>query len=129
MPSWSHSWVNHPTDRVRPANALAASPPHYDHTGRPIKQEKRDSGSETQTRTSLFDYLWYRWITRPLAHAESQHDIQSQSQTESGESHKLMIRVAHRPSKQESKFTTKGTTKVAKVLAGACKSFGLDANQ
>jgi hypothetical protein len=40
-----------------------------------------------------------------------------------------MIRVAHRPSKQESKFTTKSTTRVAKVLAGACKSFGLDPNR
>ncbi|KIK97638.1 hypothetical protein PAXRUDRAFT_824747 [Paxillus rubicundulus Ve08.2h10] len=40
-----------------------------------------------------------------------------------------MIRVAHRASKQESKFTTKGSTKVAKVIAGACKSFGLDATR
>lgn len=53
----------------------------------------------------------------------------TQLQAEPSEFHKLMIRVAHRPSQQESKFTTKSTTKVAKVLASACKSFGLDANR
>lgn len=60
---------------------------------------------------------------------ESQYETRTQAQVESSENHKLMIRVAHRPSKQESKFTTKSTTKVVKVLAGACKSFGLDAGR
>ncbi|KAH0829039.1 hypothetical protein J3R83DRAFT_2494 [Lanmaoa asiatica] len=49
--------------------------------------------------------------------------------SKSTQNHKLMIRVAHRSSKQESKFTTKSTTKVAKVLTTACKSFGLDASR
>ncbi|KAG8220462.1 hypothetical protein J3R82DRAFT_3157 [Butyriboletus roseoflavus] len=60
---------------------------------------------------------------------EPQHEPQTQAQVEPSETHKLMIRVAHRPSKQESKFTTKSTTKVGKVLGAVCKSFGVDAGR
>lgn len=67
--------------------------------------------------------------SRTSPRTESQSETVLQAPTESSENYKLMIRVAHRPSKQESKFTTKSTTKVHKVLTGVCKSFGFDASQ
>ncbi|KAI6029409.1 hypothetical protein BKA83DRAFT_4218545 [Pisolithus microcarpus] len=41
---------------------------------------------------------------------------------------RIYIIVAHRPSKQESKFAVKGSTKVSKVISSVCKSFTLDAS-
>ncbi|KAI6111990.1 hypothetical protein EDD16DRAFT_1521658 [Pisolithus croceorrhizus] len=41
---------------------------------------------------------------------------------------RMYIIVAHRPSKQESKFAVKGSTKVSKVISSVCKSFTLDAS-
>ncbi|KAI6148424.1 hypothetical protein BKA82DRAFT_992203 [Pisolithus tinctorius] len=41
----------------------------------------------------------------------------------------MYIIVAHRPSKQESKFAVKGSTKVSKVVSSVCKSFSLHAAQ
>lgn len=42
---------------------------------------------------------------------------------------RMYIIVAHRPSKQESKFAVKGSTKVSKVVSSVCKSFSLHAAQ
>ncbi|KAI5986878.1 hypothetical protein EDD15DRAFT_2372950 [Pisolithus albus] len=41
---------------------------------------------------------------------------------------RIYIIVAHRRSKQESKFAVKGSTKVSKVISSVCKSFDLDAS-
>ncbi|KAG6382072.1 hypothetical protein JVT61DRAFT_710 [Boletus reticuloceps] len=79
--------------------------------GKPIKKEKPDTSSANYSQS------------------QAQSDTRSQAPTEPSENLKLVIRVAHRPSTQESKFTTKSTTKVNKVLASACRSFGLDANR
>ncbi|KIJ06381.1 hypothetical protein PAXINDRAFT_103389 [Paxillus involutus ATCC 200175] len=88
---------------------------------KPIKQEKRDSESRTPI---------YERNSQPT-HTQSQSQSQSQTETQGDpcDHHRLMIRVAHRASKQESKFTAKSSTKVAKLIAGACKSFGLDATR
>ncbi|KAF8845939.1 hypothetical protein BDN67DRAFT_960583 [Paxillus ammoniavirescens] len=86
---------------------------------KPIKQEKRDN--EPRTAPPIYER------SSQLTHTQSQS--QSETQGDPGDHHRLMIRVAHRASKQESKFTAKSSTKVAKVIAGACKSFGLDATR
>ncbi|KAI6009866.1 hypothetical protein EDC04DRAFT_2772314 [Pisolithus marmoratus] len=39
---------------------------------------------------------------------------------------RIYIIVAHRPSKQESKFAVKASTRVSKVISSVCKSFDLD---
>ncbi|KIJ66100.1 hypothetical protein HYDPIDRAFT_27293 [Hydnomerulius pinastri MD-312] len=87
--------------------------------GRPIKQEKQES----EARSSTFSH---DETPQPL---NSQSQSQPQTQSEPSDNQRLMIRVAHRASRQESKFTTKSSTKVAKVISGACKSFGLDATR
>ncbi|KAF8132047.1 hypothetical protein EV363DRAFT_1329710 [Boletus edulis] len=79
--------------------------------GKPIKREKPDTSSANYSQS------------------QAQSDTRSQAPTEPSENIKLVIRVAHRPSTQESKFTTKSATKVNKVLASACRSFGLDASR
>ncbi|KAI6168660.1 hypothetical protein EDD17DRAFT_633640 [Pisolithus thermaeus] len=48
--------------------------------------------------------------------------------TQQDGSERMYIIVAHRPSKQESKFAVKGSTKVSKVISSVCKSFKLDAS-
>ncbi|KIM63922.1 hypothetical protein SCLCIDRAFT_1213721 [Scleroderma citrinum Foug A] len=56
----------------------------------------------------------------------------TQVPTDSGQQHenqRVVIRVAHRISRQESKFTVKGSTKVSKVITSVCRSFGLDPSQ
>ncbi|KAF9222430.1 hypothetical protein BS17DRAFT_818738 [Gyrodon lividus] len=88
---------------------------------RPIKQEKRDN----EPRSSTFSH---EGNSQPT-HTQSQSQSLTPTQSEPSNNQRLMVRVAHRASKQESKFTTKGSTKVAKVIAGACKSFGLDASR
>lgn len=87
----------------------------------PIKQEKHASGNATQSSTSTLSARPDAITHLNLAHTES--DTQAQADGE-----KLMIRVAHPPSNQEAKFMTKSSTSVGKVLSGACKSFGLDAD-
>jgi len=50
-------------------------------------------------------------------------------QQQLAENQRIVIRVAHRTSRQESKFTVKGSTKVSKVVTSVCRSFGLEPSQ
>ncbi|KAG9312251.1 hypothetical protein JVU11DRAFT_7553 [Chiua virens] len=84
-----------------------------------IKQEK--DASESENRPSLREEA-----SQPRTGAQSEYPL---TQAQAEPSDKLTIRVAHRLSKQESKFTVKGTTSVTKVLAGVCKSFCLNVDR
>ncbi|KAH7883334.1 hypothetical protein F5I97DRAFT_1904218 [Phlebopus sp. FC_14] len=88
------------------------------HLGKQIKWEEQDG----RTRLSA------------VSHEQSSQELyfrppSQQQQDQWNENQRLVIRIAHRASKQESKFTTKSSTRVSKVVSGACKSFGLDAKQ
>ena len=52
---------------------------------------------------------------------------QSQAQRDADDAApRYVINIAYPPTGEEAPFTTRGTYRVKKVLAGACKSFGLD---
>ncbi|KAL4079302.1 hypothetical protein J3A83DRAFT_1072495 [Scleroderma citrinum] len=82
---------------------------------RPIKQEK--SADKMPTSSQSHDIP-----PEPI-------NTQAQDSGQQLDNQRMLIRVGHRPSRQESKFTVKGSTKVSKVIASVCKSFGLDASQ
>ncbi|EGO00557.1 hypothetical protein SERLA73DRAFT_71567 [Serpula lacrymans var. lacrymans S7.3] len=64
------------------------------------------------------------------SHVGKTTGVQEENVQESASNHtndeKLLVSIAHRPTKQQAIFKTKGQTRVGKVLSGACKSFNLD---
>ncbi|KAF9235262.1 hypothetical protein BU15DRAFT_78180 [Melanogaster broomeanus] len=108
-----------PMDYRSQSDSQSTEPPGLQ--SRPIKQEKKDR----EPRPRSFSHEG----SSPPAYTQPQSQSQSQTQNDASESQRIMIRVAHRASKQESKFTIKSSTKVAKLISGACKSFGLDATR
>ncbi|EIW80220.1 hypothetical protein CONPUDRAFT_165808 [Coniophora puteana RWD-64-598 SS2] len=123
------------SQRVQSSSALRTDDTHLD---RPLKTglkrgaealfEEPLSRSQTQSQPQTQSSR----RSQPQSQSQSQSQQLTQSQAAQGlfpedENKKLVITVTHPPSHQTAPFKAKAQTKVGKVIAGVCKSFGLDA--
>lgn len=94
------------------------------HPERPIKTEQGlpASGSGSMLLCfALFRHDLISFAEGVVALSQGQTQFDADDGTP-----KYVVSIAYRPTGDESMFKTRGTYSVKKVLAGACKSFGLD---
>ena len=100
-----------------------------------FKRPGREDGTVVCKRTSCNSLRGYAWMLPSLTpcltlfteRACIIKSSQSQAQCDMDDAApRYVINIAYPPTGEEAPFTTRGTYRVKKVLAGACKSFGLD---